>query len=295
MFSIRNFVRSAPRTVSRLSSSAIRPAARSTTLLQSTWKLSRTQYAAPFSTSMSRKATAGESDGELIAKLQSEIEIENELKEGDEVPISVKDFLENGPFEIEDIPGQEDVVLTRKFGDETIKVTFSIADLNNIDPEADYADRAMEDEDYDSTNINQGSSKNFKQAPEDSVETEGEEEVPESFPARLNIVIEKAGKGALSVESVAQDGMIVVDNVYYYTDAAHAYAKTAEKVREREDLYVGPPFGNLDEDLQVLLEKYLDERGINTALALFVPDYIDMKEQKEYLRWLSNVKTFVEA
>lgn len=68
---------------------------------------------------MSRKATAGESDGELIAKLQSEIEIENELKEGDEVPISVKDFLENGPFEIEDIPGQEDVVLTRKFGDET--------------------------------------------------------------------------------------------------------------------------------------------------------------------------------
>jgi len=231
----------------------------------------------------------------LIAKLKSEIEIENELKEGDEVPISVKDFLENGPFEITDIPGQEDVVLTRKFGDETIKVTFSIADLNNVDPEADYGDRAMEDEEYGTDNINQGASKNFKQAPEDSVEVEAEEEAPESFPARLNVVIEKAGKGALSVESVAQDGMIVVDNVYYYSDPAHAYAKTAEKVREREDLYVGPPFGNLDEDLQVLLEKYLDERGINTALALFVPDYIDMKEQKEYLRWLSNTKSFIEA
>jgi complement component 1 Q subcomponent-binding protein len=87
----------------------------------------------------------------------------------------------------------------------------------------------------------------------------------------------------------------MIENVYHYVDASHAHAKTAEKIAERQDLYVGPPFGNLDEDLQVLLEQYLDERGINTALAIFVPDYIDMKEQKEYLRWLSNVKDFVAA
>lgn len=124
---------------------------------------------------------------------------------------------------------------------------------------------------------------------------EGEEEQDQSFPARLNIVIEKAGKGAMAVESVVQDGMVVIDNVYYYADASHASAKTAQQVHERQDLYVGPPFGNLDEDLQVLLERYLDERGINTALAIFVPDYIDMKEQKEYVRWLENVKGFVEA
>jgi complement component 1 Q subcomponent-binding protein len=153
----------------------------------------------------------------------------------------------------------------------------------------------MEDEE---DSINQGDEKNFKVAPEDQIEEqegeEGEEQEP-SFPARLNIVVEKLGKGALAVESVVQDGMLVIDNVYYYTDASHAHAKTAEKVHERQDLYVGPPFSNLDEDLQVLLERYLDERGINTALALFVPDYIDMKEQKEYLRWLENVKGFVEA
>ena len=50
----------------------------------------------------------------------------------------------------------------------------------------------------------------------------------------------------------------------------------------------------LDVD-RMLLERYLDERGVNTALAIFVPDYIDMKEQKEYVRWLENVKGFVEA
>lgn len=217
------------------------------------------------------------------------------MKDETGVPTSVKDYLENSPFEVIDVPGQEDVVLTRQFGDEKIRIIFSIADLNSIDPESDYQDRALADEE---DNINQGDQKQFKVAPEDQIDeegAEGEEDTDPSFPARLNIVIEKAGKGALAVESVAQDGMIVIENVYYYADASHAHAKTAEKVHERQDLYVGPPFGNLDEDLQVLLERYLDERGINTALAIFVPDYIDMKEQKEYVRWLENVKGFVEA
>ena len=40
------------------------------------------------------------------------------MKEADGIPTSVKEFLENGPFEIVDTPGQEDVVLTRTFGDE---------------------------------------------------------------------------------------------------------------------------------------------------------------------------------
>lgn len=238
----------------------------------------------------------------MVAKFESEIQLEKEIKDADGVPTSVKDYLENGPFTIEDVPGQENVVLTRQFGDETVRITFSIADLNSLDPESDYQDRAMSDEeDMDSENINQGQQKNFKVAPEDSIATddskgaEAEEEQEPSFPARVNIVIEKPGKGALAVETVAQDGMIVIDNVYYYTDASHAHANTAEKAHERQEMYVGPPFGNLDEDLQVLLERYLDERGINTALAIFVPDYIDMKEQKEYLRWLSNVKGFIEA
>lgn len=221
----------------------------------------------------------------MIAKLESEIQMENEMKEDNGVPTSVKDYLENGPFEVIDVPGQEDVVLTRKFGDENIRITFSIADLNSIDPENDYPDRAMGDEE-------DGEQK----SPDDAEEgAEGQEEPEPSFPARLNIVIEKPGKGAMAVESVVQDGMVVIENVYYYTNAAHAQPKTAEQAHERQDFYVGPPFGNLDEDLQVLLERYLDERGINTALAIFVPDYIDMKEQKEYVRWLENVKGFVEA
>jgi complement component 1 Q subcomponent-binding protein len=65
-----------------------------------------------------RRATSGESDVELAAKLDSEIQMENEMKDEGSIPTSVKDYLENGPFEITDTPGQEDVVLTRTFGEE---------------------------------------------------------------------------------------------------------------------------------------------------------------------------------
>lgn len=116
----------------------------------------------------------------------------------------------------------------------------------------------------------------------------GNEDDEPSFPARVNVMIEKVGKGTLQIETTAQDGEIVIDNVCYFKDAELADAKTAELDWKRRHLYEGPPFGNLDEELQVLLERYLDERGVNTALALWVPEYIDFKEQREYLNWLSS-------
>ncbi|TVY35647.1 Mitochondrial acidic protein [Lachnellula subtilissima] len=296
MLSIRSFARAAPRTISRLTASAIRRPAPRVSLLQAAWKPAPVQSVAAFTSSALRRSKGGEGDDELAAKLEAELEMENEMKDQEGVPASVKDYLENCPFEIIDVPGVEDVVLTRQFGDEKIQITFSIADINNLEGEEPYEDNAMADEE---DNINQGNSNTFKQAPEDSIEEEqGEatgDQQERSYPARLNIIIEKAGKGALNVESVVQDGVHMIDNVYYYADAAFAYAKTPESIQGRQNVYSGPPFANLDENLQIMMERYLDERGINAALAIFVPDYIDMKEQKEYLRWLSNVKDFVEA
>jgi complement component 1 Q subcomponent-binding protein len=66
-------------------------------------------------------------------------------------------------------------------------------------------------------------------------------------------------------------------------------------VHAAQDTYPGPPFGSLDEDLQILMERYLEERGITQALAIFAPDYMDFKEQKEYMAWLKNVKGFIDA
>jgi len=117
MFSIRSYARSAPRAINRLTSSALRtPALRQSSFIQAAWKPSRTQITSAFSTSTSRRAAG---DEELVQKLDAEIGLENEMKESEGVPTSVKDFIENGPFEVLDVPGEEEVVLTRKYEDET--------------------------------------------------------------------------------------------------------------------------------------------------------------------------------
>lgn len=195
-----------------------------------------------------------------------------------------------------------------------IKVTFSIADFNTMNEEVESDDPALFDEDDNAVSdirdmdsqsggantkgsINQGrtSGGNVRVAPEDSIapadrpelaDEEGDEQP--SFPARVQVTVTREGKGALAIECVAQDGEMQIDNVYYFPSADLADAKTAEKDWQRRSLYTGPPFGQLDEQLQVLLERYLDERGINTSMALFIPDYIDMKEQKEYINWLGS-------
>lgn len=279
-------------------------------------------------------------DQELSAKIQSELDMERETRDSDKVPASISEYLESSSFEVaspfpffpppagqlihppklHDTPGQEEVVLTRKFGDESIRVSFSIADLNAVEPEEDgygNEDPAMYDEEGAGANtmqsgganvkgtINQGRTQdgNINVAPQDRIapadrqalaDDESPSESPQdpgnepSFPARVSVMIEKAGKGTLQLETTAENGEIVIDNVYYFADAELADAKTAELDWKRRNLYEGPPFGNLDETLQVLLERYIDERGINTALAIWVPEYIDFKEQREYLRWMTS-------
>ena len=190
-----------------------------------------------------------------------------------------------------------------------IKVTFSIADLSMLDqdPDSYREDGALEDEDLDAPAeppVNQGGRPGAAPiAPEDSIspadrEAAGEEPGAEgssgetSFPAHLSITIAKPDSpGALHIEAVARDGTVVIENAFFFKNKASADAKSAEQDWARRSLYSGPPFGNLDEDLQVLLERYIEERGVNTALALWVPDYIDYKEQREYVEWLSGKST----
>ncbi|KAL2015811.1 hypothetical protein VTK56DRAFT_4727 [Thermocarpiscus australiensis] len=310
MMSLRAIARSAPRALARASTTCSiarcqRTSTTSSILRARPTAFLRTQQVSAFSTSVFRRAPAGEVDEELSAKLASEIEFEHDVKENEPLPASVKDFLENSPFKVEDTPGKEDVILTRTYNDEKITVSFSIADLHNYEPDM-MEDAAMEDEldelegggrggaRDNSNNQGRGSSaaELGQEASEEDLEA-GDEGA--SIPCRLNIVIEKPGKGALNVEALAQDGAIVVENLFYFKDAKLAHSDSAEAVHAAQDAYPGPPFGSLDEDLQILMERYLEERGITQALAMFVPDYMDVKEQREYVAWLNNIKAFVDA
>lgn len=293
MFSARFVARSAPRVVARLSGAALRQTARPSTFVKAS---SLRPAASAFSTTVFRRAAASETDGELSAKLESEIQIEEDMKANEQDPASIKDFLNNSAFELIDTPGQEVVKLVRNFGEEKITVSFSIADITNYDPYAE--ENALEEEGLEEDPSHQRSAQSSGRANEEiDEELEDGLEDEAAAPINLSIVIEKPGKteGALNIDATAQDGNVVVENLFYYADAKVAKVESPEAAQKRADVYPGPPFGSLDDDLQLLMERFLEERGITQALAVFVPDYVDVKEQREYTRWLSNVKAFIDA
>jgi complement component 1 Q subcomponent-binding protein len=301
MLSFRTLARSAPRALCRATASAsARPA--SSYLRPSASTLAKTSLRpliasrATFATTVARRAAAaGETDDALSAKLSTEIEVEDEMNASQQQPASIRDFLDNSPFELIDTPGEETVKLVRNFGDEKITVSFSIADVTNYDPLAEEEEGALEDEDaFD----NDGKPSNDRAAAnEQEVDDEYDDLEDGSTPISMTIIVEKPGKtdAALNIDATAQNGAITVDNMFYYDDAKLARIDTPDAAQRRADVYPGPPFGSLDEDLQVLMEQFLEERGVTQALAVFVPDYVDAKEQKEYVRWLHNVKAFVDA
>ena len=97
----------------------------------------------------------------------------------------------------------------------------------------------------------------------------------------------------LTVHATATESIFVIDNVSFDSNPLPS-PESAQSEYEARSRYSGPPWNQLDEGLQLLVERYLEERGINTALAIFIPDYAELKEQKEYISWLKNLKSFVD-
>lgn len=312
--SLRGLARSAPQAAVRFTRystrSTFRPA------VQTFLRQPRIQLPRAFSTSFVRFDDVSQ---ELSAKLSREIQLEGE--ENDTVTQSesnIKDFISQNPhWEIIDNEGEQEIVLKRKYEDEDITISFSVVDFNTPMMEGDEDEAYMDEEDElemaqsgggnTKGAVNQGrtGAGNMKVAPEDSVapgdreemrDAEDDLEVQPAFPANVNLLIQRSGKGALRVNLIADNGVFTIQNVTHLP--SHISAKDSSDLLrdtpEMEKLYAGPPFQQLDEDVQSLFEQYLDARGINTALALFVPDYIDVKEQKEYTAWLSRVKEFVD-
>ncbi|KAI0363674.1 mitochondrial glycoprotein [Pilatotrama ljubarskyi] len=218
-----------------------------------------------------RRLGEGTSDVALAQRLGEELKYENEAAAPGE-PEFLKAFKESGTWAIEDTPGMDEVTLTRKFGNEDIRLIFSIADLHTeTEPEFEEGEEAVEENE--------------------------ESDVPlHSYPIRCSFSFTKAtAPGALTIDAMCQEGTFVIDNISYYNDAKVGTELTAEADWKRRGYYLGPQFDTLDISLQDEFDKFLQERGINQTLAYFVPEYSEYKEQKEYVSWLKNVKDFVEA
>ncbi|CAD6890035.1 unnamed protein product [Tilletia controversa] len=241
------------------------------------------------------RASHGESDAELAARLGEEIEYERETadQEGDapapasssqQQPEFVQSFLASAPsWSIVDGAGSDEVVLTREFGNESIRVLYSIGDIDTHAAQSAIDDAAADP----STN---------PASPDDAegAAANGEDDEYSNIPIRAAITIAKPSAGALTLEALVQDGAWVIENISYYQDGSLATDPTAEADWARRGLYIGPQFDTLDIKVQEQFENYLEERGFDAPLAIFIVQYAEFKEQNEYRTWLERVKAFVE-
>jgi len=192
--------------------------------------------------------------------------------------------------------------MTRKFGNESIKVECSIADMNN-EREADELDEdsALEDEPEFGSDPTSGGKRTINQsrggkidvAPEDSIAPSDRDAEPEggdvaAYPLNLSITIDKGTIGATNIIARSEDGNVEIEYVHFYPRADLIDPKSSEAVREAQNVYGGPPFPYLDAELQQMYETYIQERGIDTQLSMFLLRYVDYKEQREYVQWLDS-------
>lgn len=213
---------------------------------------------------------AGSSDVALAQKLAEELKYENEAKE-DAEPEFLRSFNSQDIWQIQDVAGDNEVVLTRQFGDENIRLVISIADLQNQDPND--LEQDLEDE-----------------------ERGEDEQPPQNEILRAVVSITKSTvPGALEIDMTCQNGQFLVENVTFYREAKLGSDNSVEADWKRRGLYIGPEFNTLDVGLQEGVEKFLEERDIGEGLAFFLPDYAHYKEQREYTQWLDNVNKFVDA
>ncbi|GHJ84386.1 hypothetical protein NliqN6_0788 [Naganishia liquefaciens] len=212
----------------------------------------------------------GQTDGALSAKLAEELAYEQDSATAlaGREPEWLEEFTSAGIWKVSDKVGADEVTLERHFGNEKLKLTFSISDLDNPPDTSDLA---------------------TEESPEASA--------PEmTFPVRASLNITKSGSsGALVMDLLVEDESFIIDNTSFYSDKSLAEDMTAEGDWKRRGTYVGPRFDHLDEEVQSQFEQFLEERDVNANLAMFIPLYCEYKEQKEYVSWLGNVKKFIDV
>ena len=109
MLSLRTLARASPRVIPRLTPTVARALPRASPIAL---------RANAFSTARVLLAESGEVDAQLSAKLESEIQFEAEVAKEEQMPGSIRDFIDQGKYEVLDVEGKEEVKLVRNFGDE---------------------------------------------------------------------------------------------------------------------------------------------------------------------------------
>ena len=218
--------------------------------------------------------------------LDEEIKAEKKLYHKDE-------FLDAVPagFKVVDSDGDSSMELISEYQGEQIAVTFSITDFKN--EESDYGDFDFDDDEddedvEDEQEENQVEGKEETEAKEEEGDDEDFEDEDEEYDEEpepsidFNVHIGK-GKETLTFECTTDGTLYSINTVNMSNEESQM------DVLE----YEGPNFEDLEEPLQEAFFEYLHERGITYEFARYLFEYAIDKEQREYMKWLKDIKGFV--
>jgi complement component 1 Q subcomponent-binding protein len=76
-------------------------------------------------------------------------------------------------------------------------------------------------------------------------------------------------------------------------DVLHVALEDESDDAPQDGAYAGPVFSELDEAVQDAFEAYLEQRGVDSALAEYLVELSIDKEQREYVNWLKRTAAFV--
>lgn len=170
--------------------------------------------------------------------------------------LEVQEVPVDFPFEIEDNPGQQTISLSREYQGETINVEVEMSSLTTGEQEENDDDDADED-----------------------TEKSGQSSLP------MVVTVSKKGGPSLEFCVTAYPDEITIDSL----------SVKDPEIPEDRMAYEGPPFDDLDENLQKGFHKYLEIRGIKPSTTNYLHEYMLNKDSREYRNWLKNLKNFVEA
>ncbi|CAK9020302.1 unnamed protein product [Durusdinium trenchii] len=121
-----------------------------------------------------------------------------------------------------------------------------------------------------------------------TADVEGEEGGQEYEATDFCITLENKSGAGVSFYCSTQTG----EDHRYVIGNVKSFASKEEK--DSVSSYNGPEFEDVDEKLQESFDELLAEAGVNAELCDFIDAMALDKEQREYLRWLENVKDFME-
>ena len=183
----------------------------------------------------------------------------------------ITEKIKSKGFAIQDEDGRNTVTLYGTGPDgEKLEVEFDIQDST--------IDSPWGDEEYD-----EEAKAAFKEAmgasPDDDDDEDEHDDDPPGYECTLRV---KKPSGTLE---------------FQLTVSAEPTVKSMRYVpagdEEATNLYMGPAIDQLEPDMQETIYKYLEERHVDEDMAVFICMYADAKEQREYIRWLSNLRDFL--